>query len=128
MAKLFTLEEANSLLPRLRSILETLRDARLAIEVRRRELSAMPDKARFNGMSKRAQELLVEVDRITATLREKIGEAQDLGVEVKDLATGLVDFPSVRGGHEVYLCWKFDEDRVEWWHEVDTGFAGRQLL
>lgn len=122
------MQEANALLPRLRPLLEGLREARAGIELRQRELRTIPDKARFNGMARRAQSLLLEIDRLVSYLQRSIDEVQSLGVEIKDLATGLVDFPSLHGGHEVYLCWKLDEDEVGWWHEVDVGFAGRKPL
>jgi hypothetical protein len=55
-----------------------------------------------------------------------IDELQDVGVELKDFQMGLVDFPAVHDGREVYLCWRQGEKQVEAWHELDTGFAGRQ--
>ena len=59
---------------------------------------------------------------------ELVQEIESLGVLVKDLGTGLVDFPHELDGRIVYLCWKPDEDEIGWWHEVDTGFAGRHPL
>lgn len=64
------------------------------------------------------------VDEMNSLLRE-IG---DLGCEVKDVEQGLVDFPHQRGDHVVYLCWKSGEDRIRFWHELSTGFAGRKPL
>jgi hypothetical protein len=61
-------------------------------------------------------------------LRELVTELQDLGVELKDFFTGLVDFRCLMNGHEVYLCWRQGEDEVGHWHELDAGFAGRQKL
>ena len=51
-----------------------------------------------------------------------------LGVEIKDLDRGLCDFPALREGRVVYLCWVFGEDDIEWWHDIEAGFAGRQPL
>jgi hypothetical protein len=52
----------------------------------------------------------------------------DTGAQVKDINTGLLDFPALREGHEVYLCWKYGEDQIAFWHEIDAGFAGRQPI
>ena len=59
----------------------------------------------------------------------RLEQINALGVLVKDLDTGLIDFPTLRDGHEVYLCWKLGEgERIQWWHEIEDGFAGRQPL
>jgi hypothetical protein len=57
-----------------------------------------------------------------------IHRLQDLGIEVKDIATGLIDFPALRDGRAIYLCWKYNEESIQFWHEMDAGFAGRQLI
>ena len=74
---------------------------------------------------KTAQEGLEQAVAALNSLGEQINE---LGCELKDIDQGLVDFRTDMDGHEVYLCWKLGEERVEWWHELDTGFAGRQPL
>jgi hypothetical protein len=61
-------------------------------------------------------------------LEETLEEITDRGIIVRDVASGLVDFPSLREGREVYLCWISGEDRIEYWHETDRGFAHRQPL
>ena len=56
-------------------------------------------------------------------------EINELGIQLKDYTRGLIDFPTMRGGHLVLLCWQFgDGDEIQWWHETDAGFAGRQAL
>ena len=70
-------------------------------------------------------------DEFTATLRELEGcvkDLDDLGVQVKDLDAGLLDFPALREGEEVLLCWKVGEDAVEWWHREEDGYAGRKPI
>ena len=52
----------------------------------------------------------------------------DTGAQVKDINTGLLDFPALREGQEVYLCWKYGEDQIAFWHEIDAGFVGRQPI
>lgn len=66
---------------------------------------------------------------VAAEIRALVRSVLDLGVEVKDLDVGLVDFPSVRRGKPIYLCWKLGEgETIEWWHERETGFAGRRPI
>jgi hypothetical protein len=77
-----------------------------------------------NGGSKAGSEYVLTMQRFNACL----SVFQDLGCELKDLDDGLVDFPSYRQGQLIYLCWKRGEDRIEWWHTMEAGFAGRQPL
>jgi len=66
---------------------------------------------------------------VAAEIRALVGTINEMGVEVKDLRVGLIDFPSVRRGRVIYLCWKLGEgDRIQWWHEVNTGFPGRRPI
>lgn len=122
--RLFDVEEADRMLPLVRSIVrgmiedwETRRDA---IE----RLEALPPDRRHEA----GQPLHAEVDALTEKLVEAAEELADLGVEFKGIEEGLVDFPARRDGELVYLCWKYGEDRVAWWHPVDAGFAGRRPL
>ena len=55
-------------------------------------------------------------------------EFQSREIQIKDLERGLIDFPAIRGGREIFLCWEKDEEDIEYWHELDTGFAGREKL
>ncbi len=66
---------------------------------------------------------------LASEIRAIVRSIDELGVEVKDLDQGLIDFPSQRRGREIYLCWKLGEgDRVAWWHPVETGYAGRRPI
>ncbi len=66
---------------------------------------------------------------LAAEIRALVRTIGEMGAEVKDLDRGLVDFPSVRRGREIYLCWKLGEgERISWWHELKTGFAGRRPI
>ena len=82
----------------------------------------------MNGHAKRAQELEKELHALVHGLNTEIAAIHALGVQVKDLAIGLVDFPSERDGHIVYLCWRMDESAIVAWHELDGGYPGRQSL
>ena len=124
MAKYFTVAEANALLPRVRLLVErmlALREVALALHP---EVLPVLEKATSNGGSHKTGEL-------AETFRsfEKVSmELQGLGCELKGVEQGLVDFPALREGRKVYLCWQYNEPEIAFWHEVDAGFAGRQPL
>jgi hypothetical protein len=69
-----------------------------------------------------------EAKRLTEEFDKLIAKINDLGCEIKDIEQGLVDFPALREGREVYLCWRLGEEEVAFWHELDAGFGGRQPL
>ena len=127
--KLFTLDEANRSLPLVRAIVQDLSDLARGIAERRQRL-------RFLGLARRDGRMdpyLEELTEIEEQLDDEerrvddfVRELMDLGVEPKNATEGLVDFPSEREGRIVYLCWKLDEPKVSFWHELDGGFAGRQ--
>ncbi len=124
MPKYFTVDEANALLPRLKVLLENMLAARQRIIDDRQTWEPMIEKAGGNGGGERGQKLFQDSEKIQAIL-EQINE---WGILIKDVDTGLVDFPYLRHGREVYLCWRLGEPRIGYWHDVDTGFAGRQPL
>lgn len=126
--RLFTLTEANQLLPRLIPILVGLRADREAGMRVQHELDALAPAMRGNGSGLRAAELERELARLAHKIAAGVRQIAALGVEIKDLDHGLIDFPSLRDGRVVYLCWHLGEDRIAFWHEVDSGFAGRQPL
>ncbi|GAB4566579.1 MAG: hypothetical protein Kow0047_18020 [Anaerolineae bacterium] len=120
----FTLEEANAALPRLRALIEEIWQAREVILAARPELEPVVRQLGNNGGSRKAGEMVAEFDRIQRAVRE----IQDIGCLLRDLDRGLVDFLSHRAGREVYLCWQYGEPQVLFWHDLETGFAGRQPL
>ena len=124
--KLFTLEEANSLLPSVRPIVKSIQRShrRLRSFQNSAKLAAEAAENGGGGMAKGSQyaRLLIDLSLLA-------GQLEGLGVQLKDYANGLIDFPSMREGRVVLLCWKADEgDQLEWWHDVEAGFAGRQPL
>lgn len=125
--RLFDVEEADRMLPLVRSIvrgmIEDWETRREALE----RLETLPPDRRDGGREP-ARSLNVEVDALTEKLVEAAEELSDLGVEFKGIEEGLVDFPARLDGELVYLCWKYGEDRVRWWHPVDAGYAGRRPL
>ena len=119
----FTREEANALLPRLKPLLRQLRDARdqlTAEEVH----EVLSDAAAGNGGGEAGRQVgvaFLEVRRLLEALQES-------GIVIRDIGRGLLDFPAVIDGSEVYLCWELGEDEVDYWHELDAGYRGRQPL
>jgi hypothetical protein len=130
MARLFTLEEANALIPELEARFRRIHELQRRAGPLREEVARLELKGKSNGKDL-AVELREAQERLAAIRREAepiLQEITDLGCEVKDVESGLVDFPAERGGRVVYLCWKLGEDRIRYWHELSTGFAGRQPL
>lgn len=122
--KTFTLEEANALVAQLDELLEEMTSLRDKIVAMSSSLQPMLQRAGGNGGNKAGGEYLLLLQRFNASL----GFVQELGCELKDLDQGLIDFPSYREGKLVYLCWKRGEAKIEFWHDVESGFAGRQPL
>ena len=127
----FTPEEANEHLAEVRPAAEEL------VAHRRAMAAAAGDRARFvqriagNGGDFDPQEPRVVEEQFARegeAAARCVAELERLGVLVKDLDRGLVDFPALRGGEEVLLCWQVGEDEVAFWHGVDEGFAGRKPL
>ena len=124
----FTLDEARALVPRLRGLLTALQVERRQLAAAAQALQAIAPAMRSNGHGADARRHEERVAELTAAIRSKLHQIGALGIEVKDLESGLVDFPSLRDGRVVYLCWRADEPTVAFWHELDAGFAGRLPL
>ncbi len=124
MPRYFTVDEANALLPKLKALLEHMLAARQHIVETRQTWEPMMEKARGNGGGEQGKDLYKDTEKIHLTMEQ----INAWGIIVKDVDTGLVDFPSLRHGREVYLCWRLGEPHVAFWHDVDAGFAGRQPL
>jgi hypothetical protein len=123
--KLFTLKEANELLPVVEPKLRSICSLYEKINELRDEATSAAESSKFGGGMVGGTVYvnnLYQVGKLTTELSE-------LGIEVKDHARGLIDFPSMKNGRVVYLCWQFgDGPEIKWWHELDAGFAGRQEL
>lgn len=129
-AKNFTLEEAQSLLPVLEALLKRAIDAKKALEGIQEEMQALGRRVFLSGgmfldveQMRRRKTLL---DAHIQQARDSLGEIEAIGVQVKDLDTGLLDFPCLLDGEVVLLCWKMGEERIEFWHTLDGGFRARQ--
>jgi hypothetical protein len=124
MPKHYTLKEANEALTIVRPMLKELMEISERILAHQPEYWSVVQKSAGNGGNPALSKLLPDFDRLDALLHK----IQDMGIEVKDLSIGLIDFVGVRDGREVYLCWKYGEDSIQFWHEIDAGFQGRQLI
>jgi hypothetical protein len=123
--KIFTLEEANDLLPSVRARLERIQRLYRHLAEFREAANAAAAASEFGGGMKGGPayvKALYEVGKLTT-------EIHDLGVQLKDYSRGLIDFPCMRDDRIVLLCWQLGEgDEIEWWHDLEAGFAGRQPL
>jgi hypothetical protein len=125
----FTLEEANALLEQVRPVAESLVEHRRAFTVAAARRARLTARISGNGGDFDPQEprdLGEQLEQETEAVVRAVEELEGLGVLVKDLDRGLVDFPSLRDGKEVLLCWQVGEDEIAFWHGLDEGFAGRK--
>jgi hypothetical protein len=117
----FTLEEAEAMLPELRDALVRMRDARQTLL---RTGEKVKEVVAGNGGGPESREYRDAAELLKAEV-ERIGE---MGIVLRDVESGLVDFPAERDGREIFLCWQLGEDHVGFWHPPETGIAGRQPL
>jgi hypothetical protein len=124
--KIFSVEEANALLPTVRSILKSIRASHARVLTFQEAAKRAAEGAELGGGGMPGGERYIAA---LLTLASNTSELEALGVQLKDYERGLIDFPSLRDGRVILLCWQLGEgDHLEWWHDVDTGFAGRQPL
>ena len=131
--RLFTLDEASSVLPRVRSLAADLRDKAQELVTLRANLDAFRQSKQtgdhaVDGEAQLVVRTLGNANRVAEEMRSLETELEEIGCELKDVHTGLLDFRSLREDRVVYLCWRLGEDEIRFWHELDTGFAGRQPL
>jgi hypothetical protein len=120
----FTPEEANAVILVIRPLLREVLEIRQNILTMQSEVWPVIEKALGNGGSQAASQAAREFER----LNDLVHQIQATGAILKDLNTGLIDFLAIREGREIFLCWKYGEDQLEFWHDLDVGFAGRQRL
>ena len=121
--KHYTLEEARQLLPQIRSALQKIRFLRERLATAdQRMASLLKDGHELGG------ELVNQSLRHLAELRELLLGFHRQEIFLKDVDRGLVDFPSLRNGREIFLCWEEDDEDIEFWHDIEAGYAGRERL
>jgi hypothetical protein len=143
VATFYTIDRANERLPDVRAILEDLRERRLELVALRDRLraasqaevpgrrSSLVDDALAEASSGAPESPRVLAARIQAVIDQMQAAVERLdrwNVSLRDIETGLIDFPALVNGRQVWLCWRLGEDDVAWWHEFSTGFGGRRPL
>jgi hypothetical protein len=119
----YTVDEANALLPRVKPVLRKLRDAKdLLTDSEAHDV--LSEAAPGNGGGEPGR----QVGEAFLELRTLLSTLADADIVVRDIDRGLIDFPAIRDGAEVYLCWELGEDAVEYWHDLESGYRGRQPL
>ena len=130
--RLFTLEEANSLVPWLERTFQMLNSSRRRLEALRARLAEMQRlQRRLNGTFERHNEFNAMQAQLEESGKELQGIMDEIlaeGIIIRDLPRGLVDFPHIREGREVFLCWISGEESIDFWHETNRGFDHRQPL
>ena len=121
--KFYSVDEANALVAKLKPLLERIRDTQQAL-AEDKTVAAVREKASHNGGGLPGRHL----SELTRTLERDLHQLQEWGIVLRDPSIGLIDFFHQRQGETVFLCWKLGESRVEWWHPVDSGIAGRERL
>ncbi len=122
--RIFTVPEANALIPELQQLWDTIQEGRNALVDTREEVKKASANASLGGGTVEGVKYIKGLQDVNGSLHA----IQELGVVIKDVEMGLCDFPFMLNGNLVFLCWKAGEDRVRWWHEIDSGYANRQPL
>ena len=124
MPKYYTPKEANNLLEIVRPMIGEMITISEKIREKQPELWALAEKSAGNGGNPTLSKLLPDFDR----LHNLLHQIQDMDIEVKDATIGLIDFVALKDGREIYLCWKYGEEQIQFYHEIEAGFAGRQKI
>ena len=122
--KLFTLDEANAFVPQLLDLVPKIQKLSVSLNNNFPDIKNARDKAIWNGGSDQG------VDYLNAVLKynDLMRKIEEMGCEVKGIREGLIDFPSLREGREVYLCWRMPEKEILFWHDLNAGFTGRKPI
>jgi hypothetical protein len=132
VSRFFTLSEAESLLPEVRRLLNTLIASKDDYEESSAEIERVKQRiALLGGVTapgERVVQLRARKDNSARALKVSFERIEEIGCQIKDLETGLVDFPTLYHDEEVYLCWKLGEPTISYWHHVADGFAGRRAI
>lgn len=121
--KYYNREEATALLPHIRRWFKRIRELRDELEKCDRRLAGLRSEGEDLG-----GDLVGRWIKTIAALKEQLDEFQRREIFIKDIDRGLIDFPALMGGREVFLCWEDGEDTVEFWHELESGYSGRERL
>jgi hypothetical protein len=131
MERTFTLEEANAAVERLRPVVERMVEHRRRLDAAQRRQAQLLTRIAGNGgdlQPSDLREVAAEIQAEADAIAECAEQINDAGAQIKSLEEGLLDFPSIRDGEDVLLCWKLGEDEIGFYHGLDEGFAGRKPL
>lgn len=130
MSRYFTVEEATRLIPQLTDIVTQIQEKKRELDHLQDVLSEMLARTAGNGhiIEADATEKQAAVGRLAQELEALVDEINRLGCELKDMELGLIDFPTMKDGREAYLCWRLGERDIAYWHDPQSGYAGRQPL
>jgi hypothetical protein len=124
MPRYFTLVEANETLNFIRPLIDEVQRIRQKVLQNQPEAWPAIEKSAGNGGNRVLSNLVADFEKFDALIHE----IQATGILIKDVNMGLLDFPALKDGREVYLCWQYGEGEIAFWHEVEAGFAGRQPI
>ena|SRR5687767_16013333 len=129
MARYFAIDEANTLLRDARPVLEQLRDDRNRVAEIQAELQRERE---TNGSAEHAEQMATreqELRELVRDMQHGVAQIDVWGITLRDIGSGLIDFPALANGRPIWLCWRLgDGDRIDWWHEANAGFDSRQPL
>lgn len=123
-ARYYTLNEARAALPVVKALMSQVQEARGEILRLRPDIWPVLQKAAHNGGNAAAGSVYAQFDKLETGVKGIL----KMGILVKDIDTGLIDFLAIRDGREVYLCWKHGEEDLAFWHDVNAGYGGRQPI
>ena len=124
MPKYFTLQQANETLKIIRPLMDEIQTIRQKILDKQPETWDAIEKSVGNGGNRTLSRMVQDFERLDILVHRIL----DTGAQIKDINIGLLDFSAMKEGREVYLCWKYGEEDIAFWHEVDAGYAGRQPI
>jgi hypothetical protein len=148
MTRFFDIDEANATLPEVRAILQSLRGERAELirlrdqVVERQQSSETPTEANVGGVGRPAEPaerdrnasdteirvLRLRMQGVIDRMQAGVARIDELGITLREIETGLIDFPALASGRQIWLCWRLGEDDIDSWHELGDGFTGRQSL
>jgi hypothetical protein len=136
MARFYDVDRANAAIPEMREILELLRDQRAEL-IRLRDLVLERQSAVEAGPAARGGDddpddelrlIRLRMQGLIDQMQAGVARIDSLGITLRDIESGLIDFPALANGRQIWLCWRLGEEEVDWWHELSTGFESRQPL
>jgi hypothetical protein len=121
--KHYSIHEARALLPQIREWFSKTQQLRRGLKPLDERIGQMLE----GGVDVGGESVHKQL-KLLAALRDLLQEFERRQIQIKDLDRGLIDFPAIMGGKEIFLCWEQDEEDIEFWHDLDTGYAGRERL